>query len=315
MPVSRNGGVSRLAKSPVSFAPGPDHRGSLEGDGAGLLQCGNHSDPVEEPDRLGAHVFGAGLVAGKPGPIDDVDPHAGARELPGQRAAGGTGPRDQHLRRRGGQIRPDGSHRNSALVSREDESGERGCPGRHEVHAVVAQPRESSHRSGPAAAAMDPSLGGSPAGGTEEAALECGAEQGVEQHPADATQERNHADGGASSDQGGDRSPRPRRRSRRPPVPRQVTPPLLPAGTGRPSAGSEAACGSRPPTRWPRCRPPRPRVPPPRRSTRPAGHEMQRRRRPRRRRWPAPASRPAALPWHRTWPRDPAASATRGWWG
>ena len=80
-PVGRNGRCPASAKRPCSRAPraavtavpARRHR-------AGRLQRADHAEPVEDPDRLGAHVLRAGLVAGEGGAVHQRHRAAGGGE-------------------------------------------------------------------------------------------------------------------------------------------------------------------------------------------------------------------------------------------
>ena len=74
-----------------------DDRGAFDRHGPRGLQVADDAEAVEEPDRLGTHVFRAGFVPGKGGPVHHDDPPAGAGQVHGGRAAGRAGPRNQDV--------------------------------------------------------------------------------------------------------------------------------------------------------------------------------------------------------------------------
>ena len=88
----------RLAEESGEPAPaGADDRGALQRHGAGGLEVGHDAEPVQQADRLGAHVLGAGLVTGELGAIDHHDTPARLRQVHRGRAAGRSGAGDQDI--------------------------------------------------------------------------------------------------------------------------------------------------------------------------------------------------------------------------
>ena len=76
-------------------APSRGHHRAVKR-GARRLERGHHAEPLEQPDRFGAHVLRAGLVAGEGGAIHDA-----ARGIPFRRTARRSRSRRARHRRRG----------------------------------------------------------------------------------------------------------------------------------------------------------------------------------------------------------------------
>jgi hypothetical protein len=80
----REHSVSRSAPSSVYLHPFKRNR-------TGAFQRFNHSEAIEDPDRLRAHVFGAWLISGESGPIDSQHRESGSGKESCCGAAGRSG--------------------------------------------------------------------------------------------------------------------------------------------------------------------------------------------------------------------------------
>ena len=109
-PVGRNGRRPASAKRPWSRAPRRrGDRRSGERHRAGRFQGADHAEAVENAHRLGAHVLGAGLVAGELGPVHHE--HGASRV-----ARADARSRCPRARRRPRARRPDRAQARSALT-------------------------------------------------------------------------------------------------------------------------------------------------------------------------------------------------------
>ena len=78
------------------------YRGALERHRPGGFEGLDHPQAIEQTDRLGAHVFGAGLITGEGGPIDSRNAEARPREQGSGGAARRSGADDEGVEQREG---------------------------------------------------------------------------------------------------------------------------------------------------------------------------------------------------------------------
>ena len=181
-PGGAEGPVSR--PSELTLQPGATERGDggpYQRLGTRRLQRVYDAEPVQDPDGLGTHVLGAGLVAGEDGAVHQRDAHAGSRQEGCRGAAGGAGTGHEDV------CWSDLNH----SAPRPGERAERGrdCGGR-QVDPIVVEPSSTSPVNRANSAAMYRPLARLPTGGAVKATLQGRAERRIRQHPCETYQRR-----------------------------------------------------------------------------------------------------------------------------